>query len=207
MMNAKNCCAFVRLVQSNNGWTKPYGLDYGHGNHFASVSGFGFEEWMNSDHPVLQTDTHRFIHIEAIRQGFNPAKHGYCRLILWMFVPQKRQKYIVGYIDNYQLTTPAEMVQLSQTILQNPQVFHDELNAIAPPINGFNAINIFDQQMQTNALGNEKIFNVKVRGNGMHLLDNFILLPKEFRHNKFNVYRNINETVLKFINDKKICVR
>ena len=99
------------------------------------------------------------------------------------------------------------MVQLSQTILQNPQVFHDELNAIAPPINGFNAINIFDQQMQTNALGNEKIFNVKVRGNGMHLLDNFILLPKEFRHNKFNVYRNINETVLKFINDKKICVR
>ena len=59
-MNAKNCCAFVRVVQSDNGWTKPCGLDYGHGNHFASGSGFGFEEWMNSDHPVLQTDTHRF---------------------------------------------------------------------------------------------------------------------------------------------------
>lgn len=201
----KPCCAFVRVVQSNNGWTEPCGLDYGHGNHFASGSGFGFEEWMKSKHPVLQNDTHRFIHIEAIRQGFNPAKHGYCRLILWMFVPQTHQKFIVGYIDNYQLTTPDEMRQLSHSIMHNPHVFHDELMAIAPPINGQNAINIFNQQMQANALGNEKIFNVKVFGNGLLILENIIPLPNDFKHNKFNVYRNINDAVLQFLKDKKLC--
>jgi hypothetical protein len=194
-------------VQSNNGWTEPCGLDFRKGAHFAARSGFGFEEWMNSNHPVLQTDTHRFIHIEAIRQGFNPAKHGYCRLILWMFVPQTHQKYIVGYIDNYQLTTPAERIQLSQDILQNPNAIYNDLMAISPPISGQNAIKIFNQQMQANALGNEKIFNVKVFGNGVHILDTFIPLPKEFKHKKFNVYRNINEIVLQFLNDIKLCAK
>jgi hypothetical protein len=139
---------------------------------------------------VLQNDTHKFIHIEAIRQGFNPAQHGFCRLILWMFVPQTHQKFIVGYIDNYQLTTPDERMQLSHSIMQNPHVFHDELMAIAPPINEQNAINIFNQQMRANALGNEKIFNVKVFGNGIHVLKNFIPLSAGFKHQRFTVHYN-----------------
>ncbi len=52
-MNAKNCCAFVRVVQSDNGWTKPCGLDYRQGDHFAARSGFGFEEWMKIWHRHL----------------------------------------------------------------------------------------------------------------------------------------------------------
>jgi len=201
------CCAFVRVVQSNNGWTQPCGLDFGHGAHFASTSGFGFEEWMNSPNNIFVTDKYRFVHIEAFRQGFNPDKHGYCRLILWCFDPANRQKFVVGYIDNYELATVQERVYLSQTILQpnNFQYFQQQLQQISPPIDGPHTMRVFQQQLNQNAVGDECIFNIKIAGSGLNLLPKPILIPSDFRYNRFGAYRNYPKSICKFLKQNNLC--
>jgi hypothetical protein len=202
---AKKTCAFIRVVQSNNGWTQPCGLDYGRGNHFASTSGFGFEEWMNSKSMQLNNASRRLIHIEAFRLGFNPNKINNGTLYLWVYDWQVRKKYIVGVIKKYEV------------------IERDEVHNI---INYKNTVNVLkDEIIQSKLLGQEikdKVlteiewklknpkeykFNLVVEDKDIKILrpEDWIELPGNvFRHNRFVVHYNLNEELRQFIEEQNI---
>ncbi|MFN5218412.1 MAG: hypothetical protein ACK5CL_06560 [Sphingomonadales bacterium] len=201
MMNAKNCCAFVRVVQSNNGWIKPCGLDYGHGNHFASGSGFGFEEWMNS--PLMEVESGKqLIHIEAFRIGFNSKNMGK-PLYLWVYSKPKNlpsRKFLVGVIKNYRVLLEDEV-----------QKFISENNIIRKLQDSIKNIENLDSRIINSAsetiekklkCKKEKKFNLLVDKKDIKILPKveWIELPSNvFRHKRFVAYFKWNEPLSRFL--------
>ena len=205
-MTARNCCAFVRVVQSNNGWTKPCGLDYKEGDHFAARSGFGFEEWMNS--PLMEIEAGKqLIHIEAFRIGFNPKNIGK-PLYLWVYSKPKNlpsRKYLVGVIKNYRVLLEDEVQNL---ICDN--------NIIRKLQDSINNIENLDSRIINSApetiekklkCKKEKKFNLLVDKKDIKILPeaDWIELPSDlFRHNRFVAYYNLSEGLLNSLKDTNI---
>lgn len=202
MMNAKNCCAFVRLVQSDNGWTKPSGLDYGHGAHFAAHSGFGFEEWMNSDLMEIEPGK-QLIHIEAFRLGFNPEKIGYGPLYLWIYSKPKSQpskKFLVGVIKNYTLQSEGDVQKLicDNNIIRKLQDSIDRLEKLDSRIKA-SAPETIEKKLKCNK---EKKFNLLVDKKDIKILPRveWIELPSNiFRHKRFVAYYNLSDQLNEFL--------
>lgn len=200
-MTARNCCAFVRVVQSNNGWSKPCGLDYKEGDHFAARSGFGFEEWMNS--PLMEIEPGKqLIHIEAFRIGFNPKNIGK-PLYLWVYSKPKNlpsRKYLVGVIKNYSVQS-SEKVQNSinnniiipklREDIQKMDKLDDSKKALA--------LEILEKKLEDL---DEKKFNLLVDKKDIIILPKveWIELPNDiFRHKRFVAYYNLNEQLHEFL--------
>jgi hypothetical protein len=197
-----HCCAFVRVVQSNNGWTQPCGMDYGHGKHFASTSGFGFEEWMCSDITKMEDERSslRLIHLEAFRLGFDPKKIANGPLFLW--VNYLKKKYLVGIINKYELLDPKNIHsiiierklidKLKNDIYQNNHL-NDKLKKLVTK----NLVMKLNHEQ-------EKKFNLLVEEKDMKIInkEKWIELPKNlFKHNRFGAHYKLNEGFKNWINN------
>jgi hypothetical protein len=196
------CCAFVRVVQSINGWTEPCGLDYKNGEHFAARSGFGFEEWMNSD--VMEIEPGKqLIHIEAFRQGLDPNTIGYGPLYLWMYSKPKNKphkKFLVGIIRNYTIQSKEEVQKLIgenkiisklQDSIRKIEKLDSRIKASAPKE--------LEKKLKDKQ---EKKFNLLVDKRDVKILPRaeWIELPSEiFRHNRFVAYFKWNEGLRRYL--------
>jgi hypothetical protein len=202
---AKKTCAFIRVVQSNNGWTQPCGLDYGRGNHFASTSGFGFEEWMNAKSMQLDDSSRRLIHIEAFRLGFNPNKINNGVLYLWVYDRRIKKKYIVGVIKKYEVMEREEVHSLlnyknTLNVLKDEIIQSKHLAQILKDL----ALTKIEDKLKD---PKEYKFNLVVEDKDIMILDakDWVELPKNiFRHNRFVAYYNINEELRQFITEQNI---
>ena len=201
------CCAFVRVVQSNNGWTEPCGLDYRNGAHFAAHSGFGFEEWMNSD--VMEIEPGKqLIHIEAFRLGFNPEKIGNGPLYLWMYSKPKSlpsKKYLVGVIKKYTLQSEDEVQNLicDNNIIRKLQDSIDKIEKLDSRIKA-SAPKELEKKLKDKQ---EKKFNLLVDKKDIKILPKveWIELPSNvFRHKRFRAYYNLSTHLQQYIKNIKI---
>jgi hypothetical protein len=200
-MNARNFCAFVRVVQSNNGWTEPCGLDYKEGDHFATRSGFGFEEWMNS--PLMEIEPGKqLIHIEAFRIGFKPENIGKS-LYLWVYSKRKNlhsKKYLVGVIKKYTIQAEDEVQNLicDNNIIRKLQDSIEKIEKLDSRIKA-SAPETIEKKLKCMK---EKKFNLLVDKKDIKILPEveWIELPSNlFRHNRFVAYYNFNEQLHDFL--------
>lgn len=204
----KNCCAFVRVVQSNNGWTQPCGMDYGHGKHFASTSGFGFEEWMCSDHQefvINNTTQERIIHIEAFRQGFNPEKINHGKLYLWCYDHENHKKVLVGFIAKYKMITDEEiLIGAIKSIFTISDLLSKEVYTVIDKRKSFETIK---SNIETKLKNKEKKFNLIVKPKDLVIFPKaeWIELPNNlFAHNRFVAYYNYNDQLMSLLSKSEI---
>ena len=194
-MNSRNCCAFVRVVQSNNGWTEPCGLDYKEGDHFAARSGFGFEEWMNS--PLMEIEPGKqLIHIEAFRIGFNPKNIGK-PLYLWVYSMEENEpsrKYLVGVIKKCSVQSREKVQNLicDNNISRKLQDSIDKIEKLDSRIKA-SAPETIEKKLKCKE---ENKFNLLVDKKEIKILPEveWIELPSDlFKHKRFVSYYNLNE--------------
>ncbi len=200
-MNSRNCCAFVRVVQSNNGWTEPCGLDYKEGDHFAARSGFGFEEWMNS--PLMEIEPGKqLIHIEAFRIGFNPKNIGK-PLYLWVYSVEENEpsrKYLVGVIKEYSVQSREKVQHLicDNNIIGKLQDSIDKIEKLDRLIKA-SAPETIEKKLKCKE---ENKFNLLVDKKEIKILPEveWIELPSDlFKHKRFVAYYNLNEQLHEFL--------
>lgn len=201
-MYSKNCCAFVRVVLSDNGWTKPCGLDYMKGNHFASRSGFGFEEWMNSELMEIEPGK-QLIHIEAFRLGFNPEIIRNGPLYLWVYSKPDNlpsRKFLVGVIKNYSVLSSEKVENVINYNIIIPKLREDiqKMDKLDDSKKAV-AIQILEKKLEDL---DEKKFNLLVDKKDIKILPEvqWIELPSNiFRHKRFVAYYNLSDQLNEFL--------
>ncbi len=201
------CCAFVRVVQSNNGWTEPCGLDYRNGAHFAAHSGFGFEEWMNSD--VMEIEPGKqLIHIEAFRHGFNPENINNGPFYLWVYSKPENlpsRKFLVGVIKNYTFQSEDEVQKFicDNNIIKKLQDSIKKIEKLDSRIKDL-APETIENKLKCKK---EKKFNLLVDKKDIKILPTaeWIELPSDiFRHKRFRAYYNLSTHLQQYIKNIKI---